>query len=162
MTATTHTRTLISMAAAILIALASSACEEARCPTRVKIDRNNPPTFILYGNGHVSAIVVTDVSANDLSGFDPQRIMWEIVPTGETKPSRFPNITYGIVPPGFVQRTPASGAPRPLEEEKPYRVTAPTDGADSRKLIFLIRNGQALHVTMADNMEWYVETPTPN
>jgi len=41
-------------------------------------------------------------------------------------------------------------------------VTAPTTDADSWNLIFLIRNGQALHVTMADDTEWYVETPTPN
>jgi hypothetical protein len=150
------------LAAAAFIVFGAPGCHESQRETRVEIDRKNPPTFTFSGNGQVSAVVVTDVSANDLSGFDLKRIMWEIVPTGQTNPSRFPKITYGMVPAGFVQRTPASGAPRPLEEEKPYRVTAPTAGAESRKLIFLIRHGQALHVTMADDMEWYVEdTPAP-
>lgn len=161
MIANTPTRPLVSLAASMLVAVAS-ACEGQPSATRIEIDRKNPPTFFFSGNGQVSSIVVTDVSANDLSGVDPERIMWEIVPTGETKPSHFPKITYGVVPHGFVQRTPASGPPRPLHEEKPYRVTAPTTGADSRKLIFLIRNGQALYVTMADDTEWYVETPTPD
>lgn len=161
MTATTHTRTLIAVVATGMI-LTAFACKTTPRATQVEIDRKNPPTFTFSGDGQVSAIVVTDVSANDLSGFDPKRIMWEIVPTRENKPSRFPKVTYGVVPAGFVQRTPSAGAPRSLEEEKPYRVTAPTNGADSRKLIFLIRNGQALLVTMADDMEWYVQTPTPN
>ncbi len=153
------TRTVVFVAVGFIL-LAASSCQPSE--TQLEIDRNNPPTFTLSGSGQVSAIVVTDVSANDLSGFDPERIMWEIAPISETKPSRFPKITYGVVPPGFVQRTPASGAPRPLDEEKPYRVTAPTSGAESRKLFFLIRHGQALHVTMADDMEWYVAaTPTP-
>ena len=160
MTAITHNRALISLACGFIL-LSVSACDKTPRPTQIEINRKNPPTFAFSGDGQVSAIVVTDVSANDLSGFDPKRILWEIAPTGETKPSRFPNITYGVVPAGFVQRTPVTGSPRPLEEEKPYRVTAPIDGADSWKLIFLIRNGQALRVTMADDTEWYVETPTP-
>jgi hypothetical protein len=93
--------------------------------------------------------------------YAPERAMWEIVPTTETTPDRFPKITYGVVPPGFVQRWPATGSPRPLEAEKPYRIAAPTSNANVGKLIFLIRNGQTLRVEQADDVQYYVQTPTP-
>ena len=87
--------------------------------------------------------------------------MWQIVPTGETTPDRFPKITYGVVPPRFVQQWPPTGPPRALDEEKPYLVSAPTSNANTGTLIFLIRNGKALQVERGGDQNYYVETPTP-
>jgi len=129
--------------------------------TKIEIDGKNPPTFTFSGNGDVLTVAVTDVSVNDLSMYDPERSMWEIAATTGTTPDRFPKITYGVVPAGFAQKWPTTGSPRVLEAEKPYRVTVPTSNANAGKLIFLIRNGQALRVEQADDLQWYVQTPTP-
>jgi hypothetical protein len=110
--------------------------------TKIDMDGKNPPTFTFSGNGQVSTIDVSDVSVSELSFNSPDRWMWQIVSTGETTPDRFPKITYGVVPPGFVQKWPPSGSPRALDEEKPYLVNAPTSNANTGTLMFLIRNGQ--------------------
>jgi hypothetical protein len=157
-----HNARLFSFAAIGLVLMVVPHCQDLfEHDTKIDIDGRLPPTFTFSGNGQVSTIAVTDVSANDLSMYAPERAMWEIAPTDQTTPSRFPKITYGVAPPGLVQRWPATGSPRALEEEKPYRVTAPTSNANTRKLLFIIRNGQALRLEMVDDMEWYVQTPTP-
>ena len=149
-------------AALVLLLIGSATCTHffAR-DTKIEMDGRIPPTFSFFGNRDVVSIDVTDVSANDFSMYAPERAMWGIVPTTETRPDRFPKITYGIVPPGFVQRWPTTGTPRPLQPETPYRITAPTSNAPAGKLIFLIRNGQTLPVVETHNQEYYVQTPTP-
>jgi hypothetical protein len=129
--------------------------------TTIEMDGKNPPTFTISGNGQVSAIAVSDESVSELSTYAPERKMWQIVPTGETTPDRFPKITYGVVPPGFVQKLPPSGLPRALDEEKPYLVSAPTSNSNGGSLMFLIRKGQALRVERRDDRNYYVQTPSP-
>jgi hypothetical protein len=163
MTVARHLSGSLAFAVAGLLLLAAPNCQyPSKSNTGIEMDGNNPPTFVFSGKDPASAVVVTDVSANGLSRYAPERVMWEIVPAVETSPSDFPRITYGIVPLGFVQRTPATGPARRLDDEKPYRVTAPTSNTKSGKLLFIIRNGQALRLDMADDEEWYVQTPTPN
>ena len=151
-----------SFAVVVCILLLAPHCQYFVAPdTKIEMDGKIPPSFTFVGNGHVSSIAVIDVSANDLSMYAPERAMWEIVPTSETRPDGFPKITYGIVPPGFEQRWPVNASPRALQPETPYRITAPTLNARPGKLIFLIRNGQTLRVIETHNQEYYVETPTP-
>jgi len=152
----------LCFAAVACLLLSAPHCQDYfERDTKIDIDGKNPPTFTFSGNGDVLSIAVTDVSENELSMYAPERAMWEIAATSETTPDHFPKITYGVFPVGFVQKWPTTGSPRALEAEKPYRVTVPTSNANSGKLIFLVRNGQALRAEQADDLQWYVQTPTP-
>lgn len=153
----------LSVAGIGLLLLLSPHCQDFfERDTEITMDGKNPPTFTLSGNGQVSWIEVTDRSTSDVSVYAPERIMWRIRPTGEYTPSRFPKITYGVVPQGFTQEIPATGAPPALAEEKPYLVSAPTSNANTGTMMLLIRNGQALRVEKADDGQYHVQTPKPN
>jgi hypothetical protein len=136
------------------LVLACAGCER---DTTIDMDRKIPPTFKLSGNGQVSWIEFTDLSPSDISVYAPERVIWKITPTGQNTPWRLPKITYGVVPSGFSQEIPASGAPPSLVEEKPYSVSAPTSNANTGSMIFLIRGGQALRVIQTHNGEYYLE-----
>jgi hypothetical protein len=153
---------LFSFAAIGFFLLAAPHCQDFfERDTTIEMDGKNPPTFTFSGNGQVSSIVVMDLSPSDVSIYDARRVMWEIVPTGDPTPSRFPKITFGVLPSGFSQKVPANGSPPALAEEKPYRVSAPTSNANAGTLMFLIRHGQTLRVEQADDLQYYVQTPTP-
>jgi hypothetical protein len=127
--------------------------------TTIETDGKNPPTFTFSGNGQVSSIIVMDLSPSDVSIYDPRRRLWEIVPNGDRSPSEFPNITYGVLPPEFWQKVPTTGSPLPLQEEKPYQISAPTSNAGTRELIFLYRSGQSLRVERGADGSYYAQTP---
>jgi hypothetical protein len=149
-------------AAAVCLLLSAPHCQDYfERDTKIEMDGKNPPTFTFSGNGQVDYIDFSDESVSDVSYYSPERKMWQLVPTGNTTPDRFPKITYGVVPPGFVQRWPAAGPARPLDEEKPYLVAAPTSNANAGTLMFLIRNGQALPVVRGADRNYYIQTPKP-
>jgi hypothetical protein len=148
-------RELISLVALGLgCVLVTAGCER---DTRIEFDRKVPPTFTLSGNGQLQWIQFTDLSPSEISVYAPERVVWKIRPTGLNTPWRLAPITYGIVPPGFVQEIPAGGAPPPLAQEKPYGVSAPTSNANGDSMIFLVRGGQALKVIQTHNGEYYLE-----
>ena len=153
---------LFCFAAIVCVLLSAPHCQDYfERDTKIEIDGKNPPTFTFSGNGDVYTIAIGDLSVSDVSLNSPDRRMWEIATTGEHTPDRFPKITYGVVPPGFVQQWPTTGPPRALENERPYLVSAPTSNANTGTLMFLIRNGQALRVMRGDDQNYYVQTPTP-
>ena len=151
-----HRRLALASAITLLLVmvLVSTGCER---DTKIEMDGKLPPTFKLSGNGQLWWIEFTDLSPSDVSVYAPERVVWKIKPTGQNTPWRLPKITYGIVPSGFTQEIPASGAPASLVEEKPYSVSAPTSNANTGSMIFLIRGGQALRVIQTHNGEYYLE-----
>jgi len=68
------------------------------------------------------------------------------VPTKDRAISNLPEITYGVVPPGFTQTTPNSGPPPPLLEGKLYKVGGPADFADGGSLRIKIQEGKTVVV----------------
>lgn len=121
--------------------------------TRVQIDRNVPPTFKLDGSGHQISFVVTEIPA-DNQVLPAHRVpsknidLWEIVPSDGT-PDRawdWPPVTYGIVPPGFRQKTPELGVPPPLTAGKTYAAGGEAYGANGGEVWFTIRDGKSIEV----------------
>lgn len=112
---------------------------------RIKIDGKNPPTFTLSGSGNLVFLSLGEVYDNKppLLGAPD---LWKIRPKGDNKISKLPSITYGIVPDGFVQATPASGAPPPLIEGKVYDFGGPADNANGGSIWFTIQGGKSLQV----------------
>lgn len=153
---------LFCIAAVVFILLSAPHCQDFfERDTAIETDGKNPPTFTFSGNGQISSIIVMDLTPSDVSIYDARRVLWEIVPNGNKAPSEFPRITYGVLPAGFTQKEPTTGSPPPLQEEKPYQISAPTSNAGTRELLFLYRNGQSLRVEKAANGNYYVQTPTP-
>jgi len=149
-------------AAIACILLSAPHCQDFfERDTTIETDGKNPPTLTFSGNGQVSSIIVMDLSPNDVSIYDRRRVLWEIVPNGDPSPSEFPKITYGVLPPDFSQKVPTTGSPLPLQEERPYLISAPTSNAGTRELIFLYRSGQSLRVEKAAEGNYYAQTPAP-
>lgn len=127
----------------ILVVLFFGGCE---INTTISLDGNYPPTFRLHGSGGISYVQVRDVT-------DPESMegqwwikpgIWRVAPVdGDIYISKIPPLTYGVVPPGFVQKMPKKGPPPTLAEGKVYEVWAPTfDAPGSGRIIFEVRDGR--------------------
>lgn len=71
-------------------------------------------------------------------------VLWQIWPKDNNSAEALPVITYGKVPPGFIQKIPESGEPPPsLVEGKIYEVGGPAIEVPDAYMRFTIRNGKA-------------------
>ena len=147
-----------SRAGLILVAVAVvCACERG---TRIRVDGENPPTFQLSGSGRLGWFEVIDLTPGELPVHAPKRTLWKIVPSRNRSVGQLPDITYGKVPPEFGQAFPPGDTkPVPLLEEKPYQISAMTDGADTGSMVFIIRGGKILLLDKAQDGHYYVRTP---
>jgi hypothetical protein len=132
-----------------LLCFGLGACE---VDTRAFIsDNKNPPTFRLSGTGQLGEFIVVGpfASAEDQEAYRPDvHAIWKIGPFryGAIYVENVRPITYGVVPDGFKQETPASGHPPLLEEGKFYSVTAPSTSAGFRRLCFKVEGGVIIKV----------------
>ncbi len=98
-------------------AAALVACE---IDTRVSISKPRvPPTFHLSGSGKAASFIIVGpyTKAEDLDSYTADvEVIWELLSQsyGKRDFDEVPPITYGVVPPGFTQKKPASGSPPPL------------------------------------------------
>jgi hypothetical protein len=137
-----------------LLLLGSFAAALVACEidTRVSISKPRlPPTFHLSGSGKAGRFIVVGpyAKAEDLDSYTPDvDVTWELLSQsyGQRDFDEVPPITYGIVPRGFTQQKPASGAPPALEEGKFYKITAPSVNAGFRALCFKIEQASAMNV----------------
>ena len=121
------------------------ACE---VDTRVNIDGKNPPSFRFSGSGGITLFRIVEDPAPGLQFLDAT-VLWELKPTSELSVVRMadlPTITYGTVPPGFVQTKPEAGSPPALEDEKTYDAWAPSHNANGGGQWFRVRGNTTLPV----------------
>src|SRR5690242_17704238 len=84
-----------------------SACE---IDTKIATDGKNPPAFKLSGSGNLERFVVMEVLPDNQTQTtqresDRNILLWEIRPPGNDDAiKRMPEITYGSIPSGFVQK----------------------------------------------------------
>jgi len=133
--------------ALLLIVLCLLGCEQ---DTRVSIDGNNPPKFKLSGSGKVFFIRVDKNPLPESEMTKDEAGIWQIEPDESMRRatiSRYPEIKYGEVPPGFIQKVPKNGDPPPgLEEGQEYILLAPTYNANSAYLGFKIKDGKSVEL----------------
>jgi hypothetical protein len=136
----------------LLIAICTFSLIACELDTRVKItDSKVPPTFTLSGNGQLELFIVVGPYSNlaelEASKSDVQ-VIWKVSPGGHDRRAvgDLPQITYGQVPSGFIQFTPTSGAPPPLEEGKFYSIGTPSIGAFFRVLCFKVEHNTTIKV----------------
>jgi hypothetical protein len=105
---------MFAAAAGVSLLVGLMACE--RDMTIALTKKTNPPSFKLDGSGRLFFFSVSEVSPGKPSSADDPPI-WEIRPTSEDRISSLPEITYGVVPPGFTQTVPKTATPAPLLRE---------------------------------------------
>lgn len=134
----------ISLIAIHFLSLAGLvACER---PLTIAITKDsNPPSFELSGSGSLVFFTVFEVFPDQTPSVDDP-VMWKIEPTKDITISSVPEITYGVVPPGFTQITPTSGPPPPLLEGKLYQLGGPAHYADGGSIRITIKEGKTVKV----------------
>lgn len=130
----------------VLAVIFFSACYEE--DMTVSLDGRTPPSFNLSGSGDLVFFTVSEVGAENQNLLPAQRdgdkntLLWRIWPNGLSSDakriSRLPQITYGVVPEGFEQKTPAEGPPPPLVEGKIYQAGGPASNANGGFVWFKI------------------------
>ena len=136
------TSSLFGLILSLMLLVILTGCERSMTVT---MDGVNPPSFQLSGSGRLVFFAVTEVPEGRRSKInDPS--MWEIRPTDENLISALPAITYGVVPLGFKQTIPSSGAPPPLVEGKVYEAGGPAFNANGGSMRFTIKEGKAVEV----------------
>ena len=132
------------VAASVVCVASLVACE--RDMTITVVNQSNPPSFKLSGSGRLIFFCVFEVPRDRPSSIDDPK-MWEIRPVDENLISELPNITYGVVPPGFQQTVPEKGTPPLLVEGTLYGAGGPAFNANGGSIRFTIKDGKIVIVS---------------
>ncbi len=139
----------IAIACFTVTLLTLTACDEPNL--RIAMDEQVPPTFNFSGNGSLAFFVVIEIAPDNLNASGPyldprkNRVLWDIRPKGgEEAQAPLPAITYGQVPPGFIQKIPDAGQPSPLSEGKVYQAGGPPVEVPHGYVRFMIQNGKSI------------------
>jgi hypothetical protein len=131
----------VALAVTLVLFGALVACE--RDMTIAVTRDSNPPTFRLSGSGRLFFFTVYEASRDRPSSID-DAVLWKIQPTQKDLISKLPEITYGVVPPGFAQTEPKTGTPPPLVEGKLYEAGGPALEANGGGIRFTIKDGKVI------------------
>lgn len=158
---TRHLRLLVSAHALLAktIVLLLPLCLFAACYERdmtVAVGELVPPTFKLDGSGNLVFFSVTEIGTENQRKVpierDPDKntILWQISPSGLSSEARVVRrlspITYGVVPEGWTQKTPASGKPPELVEGRVYQAGGPATNGNGGFSWFKIQEGKVITI----------------
>ncbi len=122
-------------------------------PTKVKLEGANPPIFNLSGTGLLAHLVIysAKVTATDDGLTETSaETLWEIEPiggyAGGKRVEEIGAIEYGVVPPGYKQIQPRSGAPQALQKGHKYEYWFDTADAPHARNYFIIRGQRCVEV----------------
>jgi hypothetical protein len=144
---TRRSRTLAFM----LLVWSLAGCGE--WPTSVQIKGGTAPIFSLSGGGDVAILTVysPDYMTKAKKPDDEDFALWKIKPSGGylhgTWIPKLGSITYGVVPPGYVQVKPKDGTPLPLVEGQKYFYFVETTNAAGAGGYLEIKNSRAVPTT---------------
>jgi hypothetical protein len=117
------------------------ACER---DTKLRIEGNNPPIFVLSGNGMLGTIRVRGPEKQRDAEGEDDFLYWVIVNLEDQEQSveSLGPVTYGKVPKGYKQVYPENGEAPPLLEGERYNIRIATANANGVDKYFIIRNGK--------------------
>ena len=128
----------------LAVVFTSTACQHER-RTKINIEGDKTPRFVLSGSGNVTVLRIFGPPDKYENG-----IVWEIVleneGTGQTA-DELGVIVYGQMPKSYIQRQPKEGPPPSLAEGIDYRVFVGTVNAPTATRTFTIRNNKAIDTT---------------
>lgn len=139
------------IASIVLVMLFTSCTRE----TSIVVGGGNAPQFTVSGSGRLTSLQVFGPASNDLD-VKLSLLLWQIEPATDARSGvtldEIKSISFGQVPPGYVQRFPLAGArPAALAEGANYRAQFDTSNAQGLTLQFGLRNGQAVNLTSVSN-----------
>lgn len=132
------------IATSIFFVASLMACE--RDMRIAVVNQSTPPSFKLSGSGRLVFFCVSKVQRDRRPSIDDPK-MWEIRPVDENLISKLPNITYGVVPPGFRQTIPETGTPPLLVDGALYEAGGPAFEANGGSIRFTIKDGEIVIVS---------------
>lgn len=131
----------------LLFAWPLAGCERS---THVRVEGGTAPVFLLSGSGALGNFAVYGQEHIEKAEdpFDDKFALWEIKPIrGDlqgTPVEDLRSITYGVVPPAYVQIKPPLGSAPPLTEGQKYFYQLVTTGAPWASGYLEIRNSHAV------------------
>ncbi len=126
----------------LLTPLIFIGCEEH--PYKVSIDGNVPPTFKVKTDGTLYFVRIVKYPAPESEIIPNEAGIWQIELAKKDETYQYPEIKYGVVPKGFIQKIPKDGsAPATLKEGEEYFFFAPTP-ANIKGVRFKIENGKSV------------------
>ena len=100
----------------ILLLAQCLTCTLPERGTKVKLENENPPIFVLSGSGKLSDLVIHGPKQRDIPG-DRAFALWEITAIGGHNRAEsvesIGSIKYGVVPKNYLQVYPENGSPPP-------------------------------------------------
>jgi len=147
----------------ILLGLSVMGCERS---TSVRLEGGTAPVFVLSGSGAVAIFTVfdSDYMIKAKKPGDEDFALWKIEPSKGylrgTWIRDLGSITYGVVPPGYVQVKPAVGTPLPLVEGQKYFYFVETTAAPGAGGYLEIKNSRSVPTTgsgpcfLRENSKW--------
>jgi len=142
-----------------MLSLALALLMSCTTDVTVSMDDRPTPTFKFKRNfSEVNTLpffAVMEIASENRSvpyaeqSFDKNVTLWRIVPqVNDTPIDNLPPITYGKIPPGFVQEIPTDGQPPALVSGKLYQAGGPPVMMRGAIIRFEISNGKAAHVSI--------------
>ncbi len=139
----------IFFAAVMLVSMI--ACEP-ETTIYITMDQKMPPSFSLSGpwwavDFEIVELLLRDALRGSKDGFVETNPIWKISATPHGGRVRdWPNVTYGMVPEGFVQRIPTQGKAPSLIEGKLYAAEALDTSGPEGICYFEIRDGKPVTI----------------
>jgi tellurite resistance protein TerC len=143
----------------VLVVLSASVLASVIWPkfvvlaTKIRLEGAYPPIFNLSGTGTLAHVVIyaaKDIDTEDGQELTTAETLWEIEPTeGYERGRRVEEIgavRYGVIPAGYKQIHPQTGAPPPLEKGHKYEYWFDTADAPHARSYFIIRGQCAIEV----------------
>jgi hypothetical protein len=126
----------------------------------ISMNETNPPSFSFSASRFAEcctslrSLVIYEIPSRyrhtpfEIPDSKDRIILWRISPRQGTDNTAeaLPTITYGLVPPTFVQEVPANGTPPPLLEGRVYEVIGPGAKVPAPRIRFTIQHGQAIEL----------------
>jgi hypothetical protein len=136
------TRTLCYPLEAVLLlvfSLLTMACER---DTQLTIETSDPPKFIMSGSGTLGSLRIVGPKRQRETFGEDASVYWMIKPEPEGDPENveaLSPITYGRVPPGYIQVYPEQGTNAPaLVEGQKYFIDISTNAANGVRRSFVL------------------------
>jgi hypothetical protein len=134
----------------ILLVCFVAGCERA---TQVRLEGGVKPVFVLSGSGAVAVFTLysPDYTTKAKTPEDEDFALWKIRTNGGYFSGKWigdlGSITYGVVPPGYVQIEPKEGTPPSLVEGQKYPYFVETTSAPGAGGYLEIRDSRAVPTT---------------
>jgi hypothetical protein len=160
-------RTTKNLRKALLISLLAltflTACEPDTA-IYITMKEEMPPQFSFSGPWWAVDFRVAEMPPKETYSREKPLVnpktLWKISTTnGLLRAKNWPEVTYGVVPEGFVQKTPARGSPPPLVEGKIYAAQALDTSESGGSCFFMIRDGKPV---VASESDLFKEKPAAN